>query len=142
MRRAGVFAVLVVSICGLLLLPGCGDGDPADGSPSSSVDVTGEWSVTVIMIATVTDPDSMRWHLTQSGTAVTGTFEERNGHHGEMMDGTVAGRVVSFRMRYTCHANEPIWYVSCAVDGDTMTGKYRPVDGPEGTGVNLTARRL
>ncbi len=133
-RRFTLWGLALSCLC---MLAGCGgDGGSEDDTASGPVDVTGNWAATAIIVPTVTNPMGL-WHFTQSGSTVTGTFEEEHGHYGDLVDGSIQGNVLFFKYRYLCHNGnphgfEPDWCVRCTVNGNTMRGYYKPVDSPQG----------
>jgi hypothetical protein len=80
---------LVTAIATLVVVGGC-----SPGSPSSTLDVSGTWS------GVATDAGAVRWTLTESGEAVTGTMTFFDANGSRIVAGAVTGRVKDQRLTF------------------------------------------
>jgi hypothetical protein len=116
---------------GCVLLCGCeGDGGNGGDNTSTPVDVSGTW--TLISIPAMIEYVDGTMTLSQSGNAVSGSFQDISRNYGTI-DGTISGNSITFNHVYTSYAiNGQRWLYWGTVDGDVMRGKYRRANSPEG----------
>ena len=124
MKRIALFLLAVLMMTGVA---GCGGGDD-DGGPTGSTattDVTGSWTGTGTITGTGTY--STWFNLSQSGTSVTGTWEDYP------VSGSIDGDTLHLTL--TPFTESGINYtgnIEGAVKGDSMSGTMN-ISGTQGS---------
>ncbi len=123
--RGSIAMVLLLG----LTLTGCDDSDDDDDvAAAATVDVTGNWNVTVTGEEGLTAVMS----LTQSGNAVTGTFTVPGMDGSLSMSGTVSGNTLRLTMVTDIDDNASVTLNGTVTD-NTISGTWTDNGGDSGT---------
>lgn len=132
--RAGIGILLVVG----LFSAGCnGEGSSGTGGDSvpAGVGLTGTWDYSNPMDSGIVVPGT--FYLTQTGTAISGTFREHDDASQGTVSGTVSGNMIALTLSFSVGSVDS---ATGTVDGDTINGTWREEDTGE-TGVFVARRR-
>jgi len=115
--------LMTLLICGSIItltLAGCSKDD--DGPPAT--DVTGAW-ITTTWISVYVPGNNVKvtWNLSQTGSAIYGSFSDNLGNGGGV-EGSISDYTVFLTFRYA-HDETHIVYYEATADATTMSGTFR-----------------